>query len=74
LLEARKPFLGHSFSSIVFSVLHFVQIKDGEELRIQEHCLDFQPVEKTSGEELTKVILQGLGKYSIPLENMIGQA
>jgi hypothetical protein len=34
-------------------VVRFVQIKDGEELRIQEHFLDFLPVEQTSGAELT---------------------
>jgi hypothetical protein len=28
-----------------------------EELKIQEHFLDFLPVEQTSGEELTKAIL-----------------
>jgi hypothetical protein len=55
-------------------VVRFVQIKDGEELRIQEHFLDFLPAEQTSGEELTKVILQELRKYNIPLENMRGQA
>jgi hypothetical protein len=48
-------------------VVRFVQIKDGEELRIQEH---FLPVEQTSGEELTKAIIQELRKYNIPLENM----
>jgi hypothetical protein len=55
-------------------VVRFIQIKDGEELRIQEHFLNFLPVEQTSGEELTKVILQELRKYNIPLENMQGQA
>jgi hypothetical protein len=55
-------------------VVRFVQIKDGEELRIQEHFLDFLPVEQTSGEELTKAILQELRKYNIPLENMRGQS
>jgi hypothetical protein len=55
-------------------VVRFVQIKDGEELRIQEHFLDFLPVEQTSGEELAKVILQELRKCNIPLENMRGQA
>jgi hypothetical protein len=55
-------------------VVHFVPIKDGEELRIQEHFLDFLPVEQTSGEELTKAILQELRKYDIPLENVQGQA
>jgi hypothetical protein len=43
----------------------------GEELRIQEHFLDFLPVEQTSGEEPTKAILQ---EHNIPLENMRGQA
>jgi hypothetical protein len=56
------------------SVVRFVQIKDGEELRIQEHFLDFLPVEQTSGEELTTAILQELRKYNIPLENMRSQA
>jgi hypothetical protein len=55
-------------------VVRFVQIKDGEELRIQEHFLDFLPAEQTSGEELTKATLQELRKYNIPLENMRGQA
>jgi hypothetical protein len=55
-------------------VVHFVQIKDGEELRIQEHFLDFLLVEQTSGEELTKAILYELRKCNIPLENMRGQA
>jgi hypothetical protein len=55
-------------------VVRFVQIKDEEELRIQEHLLDFLPVEQTSGEELTKAILQELRKYSVPFENMRGQA
>jgi hypothetical protein len=53
-------------------VVRFVQIKDGEE--IQEHLLDFLPVEQASGEELTKVILQELRNYNVPLENMQGQA
>jgi hypothetical protein len=52
------------------SVVHFVQIKDGEELRTQEHFLDFLPNEQTSGKELTKAFLQELRKYNIPLENM----
>jgi hypothetical protein len=39
------------------SVVRFVQIKNGEELRIQEHFIDFLPVEQTSGEKLTKAIL-----------------
>jgi hypothetical protein len=52
------------------SVVRFVQIEEGEELRIQEHFLDFLPVEQTSGEELTKGILQELRKCNIPLENM----
>jgi hypothetical protein len=47
-----------------------VQIKDGEVLRIQAYFLDFISVEQTSGEELTKAILQELRKYNIPLENM----
>jgi hypothetical protein len=55
-------------------VVRFVQIKDGEELRIQGHFLDLPPVEQTSGEELTKAILQELRKHNIPLENMRGQA
>jgi hypothetical protein len=55
-------------------VVRFVQIKDEEELRIQEHFLDFLLVEQTSGEELTKAILQELRKYYSPLENMRGQA
>jgi hypothetical protein len=42
-------------------VVRFVHIKDWEELRIQEHFLDFLPVEQTSG-ELTKAILQELRK------------
>jgi hypothetical protein len=33
------------------SVFRFVHIKDWEELRIQGYFLDFQTVEKTSGEE-----------------------
>jgi hypothetical protein len=53
-------------------VVRFVQIKNGEELRIQEHFLDFLLVEQTSGEELTKAILQELRKYNTPLENMQG--
>jgi hypothetical protein len=52
------------------SVVCFVQIKDGEELRIQEHFLDFISVEQISGEELTKAILEELRKYFISLENM----
>jgi hypothetical protein len=32
------------------SIVRFVQIKDGEEFRIQEHFLDFLPVEQTPGE------------------------
>jgi anion-transporting ArsA/GET3 family ATPase len=55
-------------------VVCFMQIKDGEELRIQEHFLDLLPIEQTSGEELTKAILQELRKYNIPLENKRGQA
>jgi hypothetical protein len=55
-------------------VVCFVQIKNGEELRNQEHFLVFLPVEQTSGEELTKAILQELRKYDIPLENMRRQA
>jgi hypothetical protein len=51
-----------------------MQIKDGEELRIQEHFLDLLPVEQTSGEELTKAILQELRKYNIPLEKKQVQA
>jgi hypothetical protein len=51
-------------------VVRFVQIKDGEELRIQENFLDFLPVKQTSGEELTKAILQEFKKYNIPLQNM----
>jgi hypothetical protein len=51
-----------------------VQIKDGEELRIQEQFLEFLPAEQTFGEELTKDIFQELRKYSIPLENVRGQA
>jgi hypothetical protein len=39
------------------SVVRFVQIKNGEELRIQEHFLEFLPVEQTSEEELTNAIL-----------------
>jgi hypothetical protein len=39
------------------SVVHFVQIKDAEGLKIQEHFLDFLPVEQTPGEEQTKAIL-----------------
>jgi hypothetical protein len=54
----------------MMSVVPFVQIKDGEELRIQEHFLDFLPTEQTSGEELTKAILQEHRKCNIPLENM----
>jgi hypothetical protein len=54
-------------------VVRFVQMKDGEELRIQEHFLDFLPVEQTSG-ELTKAILQELRNYNIPLENIRGKA
>jgi hypothetical protein len=38
-------------------VVRFVQIKDGEELRIQEYFPDFLPGEQTSGEEPTKAIL-----------------
>jgi hypothetical protein len=56
------------------SVVRFVQIKDGEKLRIREHILHFLLVEQISGEELTKAILQELRKYNIPLENMRGQA
>jgi hypothetical protein len=56
------------------AVVRFVQIKDGEELRIQEHFLDFIPGKQTSREELTKAILQELRKYNIPLENIRGQA
>jgi hypothetical protein len=56
------------------SVVRFVQIKNLEELRIQEHFLDFLSVEQTSGEELTKAILQELRKCNVRLENMRGQA
>jgi hypothetical protein len=38
-------------------VVRFVQTKDGEELRIQEHFLHFLSVEQASGEQLTKAIL-----------------
>jgi hypothetical protein len=51
-----------------------VQIKDGEEFRIQERFLDFLPIEQTSRKELTKAILQQLRKYKIPFENMQGQS
>jgi hypothetical protein len=56
------------------TIVCFVQIKDGEELRIQEYFLDFIPVEQISGEGLTKAILQAFRKCNIPLENMRGQA
>jgi hypothetical protein len=55
-------------------IVRFVQIKNGKELRIQEHFLDFLPAEQTSGEELTKAILQELRDYNIPFEDMRGQA
>jgi hypothetical protein len=65
---------GISKVELMYVDVCFIQIKDGEELKIQEHFIDFLPFEQTPGEEFTKDILQELRKYNIPLENMREQA
>jgi hypothetical protein len=76
IIENLKNAKYYSISKVeqMSVVVCFVHIKDGEELRIQERFLDFLPVEQTSGEELTKAILQEFRRYNIPLENMRGQS
>ncbi|XP_054283324.1 zinc finger MYM-type protein 1-like [Macrosteles quadrilineatus] len=54
-------------------VVRFVQCESGEEPEIHERFLGFIPVESTTGEALTDVLLNKLKDMKLSLKNMRGQ-
>ena len=49
------------------------QLEAGYECKINENFLGFLPIKRSTGKELSEVLLEDLEKYGLKLENMRGQ-